>query len=593
MRSIHYTLCPSDPKAHQFTASITVKKPNPEGQMFSLPNWLLGSYLIRDFSKNLGPITAHCQGEAVELEQIDLNRWQAKPCTGALTLEYTIYAWDLSVRTAHLDETHGFFNGTSVFLKAEGLENKPCSVELIAPQGEEYADWRIATSLKETDERYAFGGYEAKNYDELIDHPVEMGTFTLATFEACGVPHDIAITGRHHADMNRLCQDLKTICEYEINFFGQPAPMERYVFLVMTVGNGYGGLEHRASTALLCNRSDLPTHTMTDLTDGYLTFLELCSHEYFHTWNVKRIRPKVYAESELHTPALSKQLWAFEGITSYYDALILVRCGLIKPQRYLKLLSEHITRVQRNPGRFKQTVAESSFNTWTKFYQQDENVLNAIVSYYTKGALVALGLDALLRHETHGLSSLDDLMLLLWNQYGKKDIPLDEGEIEALAVEMGGSAIRTFFDQAIYGTQDIDLTQLLSYLGVTKSDRPRQNIADKGGCLDQANTPAYDLGMISKAHPMGVQVTHIVNGKGAHLAGLSSQDVIIAVDGLQVSDANLEAALTPFNVGETVKVHAFRRDELMEFELTLTAAEQDTCCLELTDESLWSDWLNQ
>jgi predicted metalloprotease with PDZ domain len=229
-----------------------------------------------------------------------------------------------------------------------------------------------------------FGRYRAQGSADLIDHPVEMGDFLHTQFLAAGTPHEIAIYGRHRADLGRLSRDLQKVCEEHANLFGE-LPPDRYLFLMMVVGQGYGGLEHRDSTSLICSRADLPVPGQTEVTEGYRRLLGLCSHEYFHLWNVKRIQPARIQSSDLSGEVHTRLLWAFEGFTSYYDDLALVRCGLITERDYLDLLAQTITRVMRVNGRTKQSVAESSFDAWTKFYKQDENAPNAIVSYYAKG----------------------------------------------------------------------------------------------------------------------------------------------------------------------------------------------------------------
>ncbi|MDL2285071.1 peptidase M61, partial [Oxalobacter sp. OttesenSCG-928-P03] len=284
--AIYYTITPNDPAAHLFKVTVTVPSPDPAGQLFALPAWIPGSYMIREFARNIVEIRAKSGNENILLEKQDKHTWLASPCHEPLTLEYDVYAWDLSVRTGHLDQTHAFFNGTSVYLRVIGQEHLPHIVDIRPPADPACANWRVATSLPELDAtRHAFGTYIAGNYDELIDHPVEMGTFALAVFEAFGVPHEIAITGRvPNLDMDRLVSDLTRICETQIRFFEpetRKPPMDRYVFLVMAIGNGYGGLEHRASTALLCSRSDLPAKPSTSdstapQTEGYQNFLGLC-----------------------------------------------------------------------------------------------------------------------------------------------------------------------------------------------------------------------------------------------------------------------------------------------------------------------------
>ncbi len=266
---IHYQIQPIDPLAHLFAVTLKVPQAG-EKQRFTLPAWLPGSYMIRDFARHLIGLRAQRpDGQPLGLTQLDKQTWQLDEATGEVELHYQVYAWDLSVRGAHLDQTHGFFNGSSTFLAVVGQEHQPVKVTLQAPEGAPYKNWRVATAMREAGaERYGFGDYQADNYDELIDHPVEMGTFTLATFEAGGVPHDLVLTGRHFADVDRICSDLKKICEYQIALFGGQAPYDRYLFLTQVLGSGFGGLEHRASTALVCGRGDLPSITEPGMSEG-------------------------------------------------------------------------------------------------------------------------------------------------------------------------------------------------------------------------------------------------------------------------------------------------------------------------------------
>ena len=406
--SIRYHIVPASPEAHLFEVELTVERPHPDGQLLSLPAWIPGSYMIRDFARNVVWLKAFCDDAPVGVSKVDKQTWRCAPCAGALTLRYQVYAWDLSVRSAHLDTTHGYFNGTSVFLAVHGQEQSPCAVEIAPPHGDTYKDWRVATTLAlDGAALWGFGRYRADDYDALIDHPVEMGRFDIVEFEACGVPHAMTLTGHHRADQARLARDLQRICEYHIRLFGEPAPVQRYLFQVMITGDGYGGLEHRSSTSLLCSRDDLPRADQDEVSDGYRSFLGLCSHEYFHTWNVKRIKPAAFVPYDLSREAHTTLLWAFEGFTAYYDDLALARTGLISRSSYLELLGQTITRVLRGSGRLKQPVADSSFDTWTKFYKQDENAPNAIVSYYTKGSLVALTLDLLIRRGSDASSRPD------------------------------------------------------------------------------------------------------------------------------------------------------------------------------------------
>ena len=584
--AIHYCITPSHPEAHIFTIICKVETPNPDGQQFQLPNWIPGSYMIRDFSKNIIQLTAKDHlGTELSIKKLNKSLWQVAACSGSITIEYDVYAWDLSVRSAHLDTTHGFFNGTSVFMEVVEQAQNPCTVEIKKPSGSQYDNWRIATSLETFEkELYLFGLYKAKNYDDLIDHPVEMGCFDLGSFTVNNIQHDIVLTGKHRADMQQLCNDLKVICQTHVDFFGElPADVKRYVFLTMVVGEGYGGLEHRSSTSLLCSRNDLPLKEQ-EQTKEYRDFLGLCSHEYFHTWNIKRIKPDVYLPYNLNEEVYTEQLWAFEGITSYYDDLSLARNKTLTPEAYLEVLGKTITRVLRGCGRHKQSVADSSFDTWTRFYKQDESAPNNIVSYYAKGTLIALGLDFTIRKATNNNKSLDDVMHVLWNDYGKKNIGVPEKQIEKIATEIAGQDLQEFFDLYLYGTEDVPLQNYLSSVGIEIKSYLSDSVDNTGGVKNTNSVTEFTtLGARIIADPVGAKLTHVFDKSNAQNAGLSAGDIIIAVDNLKVTKSNIEKIIKSYPIDTQVTVHAFRRDELMAFDLKLAKTENETFYLEFTD----------
>ena len=577
---VRYTIRPADPAAHRFEIACVILTPDPEGQQFSLPAWIPGSYLIRDFSRHLIALRAESAGQAIPLQQRDKHRWQAAalPAGQTLTLHYEVYAWDLSVRTAHLDETHGFFNGTSVFLRVHGQEHRPCHVDIQPPAGPAFQHWRVATALERAHSApdcaapQGFGLYQAANYDELIDHPVEMGEFTLATFTACGVPHEIAITGQHDCDLERLCADLQRLCTWQIRFFGEPAPMTRYVFLVMAVGEGYGGLEHRASTALLCSRHDLPWRGMTTMTEGYRSFLGLCSHEYFHTWHVKRIRPAAFTPYDLTQENYTRLLWVFEGFTSYYDDLALLRSGVITLTDWLELTAKTLSNVQRTPGRLRQSLSESSFNAWHKFYKPDENTPNVVVSYYSKGALTALALDLSLRRQTAHRVSLDTLMHALWQGYGQSGTGISEDAIQPLAETLSGQDLSRFFADFVDGTHELPLQELLADFAIELR-------------WEGSTTPS--LGVKTENHGNEVRLATVYDGSAAQAAGLSAGDWLLAINGLRVTPASLEKQLMRHQAGATLQVHVFRRDELRQFSVRLDPPATENARLSGTGKAGW------
>jgi len=582
---VHYSIIPVNPAAHLFRVNCIIQQPDPAGQRLSMPNWIPGSYMIRDFARNIVWLTARSEERELCIEKVDKSNWQVEACEGSLHIEYEVYAWDLSVRGAHLDNTHGYFNATSVFLAVNGQTDSPCSVEIKPPQGSNYQGWRVATTLPRLGATlYEFGLYQASDYDELLDHPVEMGNFDLASFDVAGTPHDIAITGKHRADLPRLCRDLQKICNTHVELFGELPAMERYLFLVTAVGEGYGGLEHRSSTSLLCSRNDLPLPGQEKITNNYRNFLGLCSHEYFHLWNIKRIKPAVFLPYDLSEETHTRQLWAFEGITSYYDELALVRSGVISAESFLQLLGQTATRVWRGQGRFKQSVADSSFDAWTKFYKQDESAPNNIVSYYTKGSMIALALDLTIRQQTGNQHSLDDLMRLLWQRYGKPAQGVPEGEIETLAAEIAGIDLSEFFANYLYGTVDIPLKELFVPLGIDFCLRPARNADDKGGDSENngdITAPTVYLGARVMNDSNGARLSQVFDNGPAQKAGLSAGDIIIAIDQIKVNKSNLETMLADYPIDSEVTVHAFRRDELFETTMKLEPAPADTVYFKL------------
>ena len=577
---IRYRIIPSHPEAHLFEVAVTVADPEPEGQRFALPAWIPGSYLIRDFARHVVSLRATAGGRSIAVTKLDKHTWQVAPTRNAVTVTIEVYAWDLSVRGAHLDATHAFFNGPSVFLRAIGRESRACEVEIRPPRGARYRRWRVATALPRAGAKpFAFGRYRAADYDELIDHPVELGTFTLATFRAHGIAHDIAITGRHDADTGRLCRDLARVCAHHIDFFGRPAPFRRYLFLVMATPDGYGGLEHRASTALICARGDLPQSDVREVTDGYRTFLGLASHEYFHTWMVKRIKPAAFTPYDLDRENYTRQLWAFEGITSYYDDLTLRRAGLISQASYLELLGRAITQLLRSGGRRRQTVTESSFDAWTKYYRQDENAPNAIVSYYVKGALVAACADLAIRSRTRGRRSLDDVMRALWQRYGRTGAGVPETAIPEIASEISGVDLSQLFHRALDTTEELPLTRLLATHGLVLGTHAAESGSDRGGQAPRSGSTAArraTLGIRTAGDGNDLRITHVIDGGSAQAAGVAPGDVLAAIDELRVTPRTFDAVLARHAPGRAIRLTLFRRDELLDLECVPGTPPHDT-----------------
>ncbi|MCW9032238.1 MAG: peptidase M61, partial [Gammaproteobacteria bacterium] len=479
--NIKYTVNLFNPHAHIFKVTLEIKNPDKNGQVVSLPAWIPGSYMIRDFAKNIIRVKAEANNKNITLTKLDKSTWQAEAVNAPLLLEYEVYAWDLSVRSAHFDMSHAFYNGTSLFLMPHGFEAESCSVDIKQPDDELYSDWHITTSLRSKKiDSLGFGTYLACDYDDLIDHPVEIGTQTEFKFSVENKKHTMALTGIQRADSERLKHDLAKICQTHCSMFGELPELDEYIFLAMVTGDGYGGLEHRSSTSLMCSRSNLPLKNHpAEPDEKYRTFLGLCSHEYFHTWNVKRIKPEGFMPYDLTSETYTRQLWAFEGITSYYDELALARSKVISIESYLELLGQTITRVLRGKGRLIQSIAESSFEAWTKFYKQDESAPNSIVSYYAKGGLLALCLDLTIRKQTNNKNSLDDVMRYLWIHFGKKSIGVPEGEIEKICSNIAGLDLTDFFERYLYGVDELPLETMLADFGVEYKLRPTVSVEDK------------------------------------------------------------------------------------------------------------------
>ena len=510
---LHYRIEPANLHAHLFRITLTIPRPA-AGQEVALPVWIPGSYLVREFAKNLQKLTARQGRQPVALRQLDKARWRTD-CTDrqALVLEYEVYALDNSVRTAWLDADRGFFNGTSLCLQVMGQAHQPHELTVVSTRATK--GWRVATGLPpvDTDAR-GFGRYRAADYDSLVDHPFELGTFWSGEFTACGVPHRFVVAGALPSfDGEKLLADTRRICEAEIRFWhlrGKP-PHKQYVFMLNAVDDGYGGLEHRNSTALICARRDLPRLEDKRPNEGYTTLLGLISHEYFHTWNVKRLRPAAFAEFDYSQENYTHQLWFFEGFTSYYDDLLLRRAGLIDDATYLRLLNKTINQVQQTPGRLVQTVAQSSFDAWVKYYRQDENTPNATVSYYTKGALVALCLDLTLRREGH--TTLDVVMRALFLRC--KGGPMREQDLREVLQALAGRSFDAELDQWVHSTDELPLQALLEHHGVAVHDDPAQLAQRLGLRVAEAN---------------GINVKAVLRGGAAEQAGFCANDEWLGVE---------------------------------------------------------------
>lgn len=577
---IQYDLKLKSPQAHivEVTMSLTHEAQTP--LRLTMPAWVPGSYTIRDFSKNIVGIKAWAfdsKQRTLSIQKVDSHTYEVESVQGQVHIQYDVYCWDRSVRGAHFDLTHGFFNGSCIFLCAQSLKQSPVLVKLNQPESTyQNLPWIVATTMpvKEIDEQ-GFGTYEAPNYEALIDYPIEMGQFESIGFDVKNIPHQVAITGWQTFDHQRLQKDVQKICTGFAELF-DGLPFEQYLFLLTIMEDGYGGLEHSDSTALMCFKKCMPSKHMKDTTKEYRQLLGLFSHEYFHVWNVKRIKPLEFHNMDLSKAQHTTQLWAFEGITSYYDDYMLLRSGVISIEHYLEGLAELISRVYQGSGRLKQTLKESSFDAWTKFYHPDENSPNSLVSYYAKGAICAMAFDLMIRQKSHGSKSLDDVMRHLWQNYGQKNQGVPEGIIENLIVELGGDELKPLVHQALNTTDDLPLEDIFKTFGVSLSwDYP------KGTKEASCNTPVSLEIRYSGSDK--IKITHVLDDGCAQLAGLCAGDELIAIDNCQVKTSNLSTVLNRLAPGDTVNAHVFREERLLEFAITLGEAPKNEAKLTLMD----------
>lgn len=569
----HYRIEAADLHAHLFRVTLTIGQPA-NLQRVSLPVWIPGSYLVREFSKNLQRLAARQDGRPVAVHQLDKCNWQVDCVPSSpLVLAYEVYAYDNSVRTAWLDADRGFFNGTSLCLKVHGQEGAPHTLDLAPP----VAHWEAATGLEPLRVgKRGFGTYQAQDYDELVDCPVEMGRFWSGEFKAGGVPHRLVVAGAAESfDSARLLADTQKICEAEVRFWHEKRkpPHKNYLFMLNAVDDGYGGLEHRNCTALIASRKDLPRLGDTRQTDGYVTLLGLISHEYFHTWNVKHLRPAEFAHYDYGAENYTQLLWFFEGFTSYYDDLLLRRAGLIDEATYVRLLNKTINQVLQTPGREVQPVAQASFDAWVKYYRQDENTANATVSYYTKGALVALCFDLTLRAE--GRTNLDEVMRALWQRC--KAGPMAEADFAAVLKELGGRSFARELAAWVHGTRDLPLEELLQTQGLYKLDEP--------AALQQR------LGLRA-TETAGIQLKTVLRGGPAEQAGMAANDEWLGIEvaGTAWRLNKLEDLLLYAGSHRRLTALVARDRRILRLELNLPAAAT-TWRLVLRDAATAQPWL--
>ena len=588
MPGVTYRLTLAEPQSHHFLVDVEADGVTAPARLV-MPSWTPGSYLIREFPRNVVTFAAaDGAGNLLPSRKTDKNTWEvAAPADGRLRARYLVHADELSVRTSHLDASHGFVNGTSVFMYLEGREGDEVRLEVRAPQG-----WRVTTAMEETEPNV----FRAAHYDELADSPLEIGTHALIEFDVDGVPHRYAIWGRGNYDPQRLVADTTKIVRTEKALFGE-LPYRSYTIILHLIPGGSGGLEHRDSTVLVADRWSFRG-------PQYESFLGLVAHELFHAWNGKRIRPAVLGPFDYVRESYTRELWVVEGVTTYYTDLILRRAGIITPQRYLEKTAEQVTRLLGIPGRLVQPLEDASFDAWIKFYRPDANTPNATISYYHKGGLVALLLDLEIRRATGNERSLDDVMRALWAESGRPDVGFPERRVEEVASEVAGVDLKPLFDRWLRTPEELDLAPRLAEAGlalVPAHEQPRPPAAPGTPVQPPpAEGPREArIGFQFKFEGGKTIVGNVLAGTPAWRAGVSAGDELVALDGLRVDAMSLGMRMQEKAPGSTALLTVFRRDELLTLQLPVEFAPPQRLVLRPVDaptaeqRALLEHWLRQ
>lgn len=564
---IRYTIAMPAPATHRFQVSIQVR--GVSGPLrFRMPAWTPGSYLVREFCRHVEDVRASTpSGEALPVHKEDKACWVAEAPEAGLDLRYEVYAHDLTVRTSHMDASHGFFNGTNVFFRVEGHEEGPFRLDVQVPEG-----WISSTALPRDDD----GSYIVADFDELADSPVECGTHEEHHFMAGGIPHRYVFWGSGHEDMETIIADTTKIVEAEIELFGgAPPELDDYLFICHMQEKWNGGLEHKKSQVngvdRLCFRD----------IRGYERFTTLVTHEYFHTWNVKRIRAEGLGPFDYDHEAYTPLLWMMEGITSYYDTLIPTRAGLITQERYLEILGERIAALRGIPGRRLQSLEESSYDAWIKLYRRDENSVNSTVSYYLKGAMAVFMLDLHIRMESDGARSFDDVLRALWARQRDTNQAIAPSEVNQLLSDAVDMNLVSQLDAWVRSRDDLPFEEMLGRFGLTLTGKHKDSFTRPKA---SSGSPAPWMGITSRT-ARGLTVVHEVRRDGpGHEADIASGDELIALDGIRLEPGGLKKRLALLEPGQTVQLTLARRHEMLVREMTLAERPFDSYIVSLSED---------
>ena len=553
MLAVRYVVDPQDLPGHKvrITTNVT-RSPGAKGPVtFSMPVWTPGSYIVREYAQKVREMRAMGpDGKPLPVVKETKNRWRVEADEAdRFSFTYTVYGHELSCQGFDVTPEHIYFTGAAVFCEIEGAKELPLELEIHSP-----ANWSVFVELPEVSRDPHL--YRAKNFDELIDSPVDIGTPLVHTIRPSGVPHDLVFCGPSEmVPAHQVEEDVGKIVLATAKLFGT-LPMSHYTFFYHLGEKWEGGLEHAASTSIV-----MP-HTVFRPRKEYEGFLGVTCHEYFHLFNVKRIRPQALGPFDYSAENYTHTLWLMEGTTDYYTYVLLCRSGLFTPKRYLTEIGKQIKRYRETPGRLVQSLEDSSFNTWIDLYRPYENTRNASISYYLKGGLVSLCLDLELRHRSGNSKSLDDVMRHLWKEYGARGVGFAEDSIPKEVEAATGLSVGEFFRSYVTGVEEIDFDTFLGHAGLTVAPVEKEKKDNE----EDAEVPGY-LGIESEKVREIPRVRVVIEGSPAQKAGLSPGDEILAVDGTRVQYDTLSDALKRYAPGETATITLFRRAKLRTVEV--------------------------
>ncbi|HKR00921.1 MAG TPA: PDZ domain-containing protein [Pyrinomonadaceae bacterium] len=545
---ISFTVSMSKPHTHLLEVEMRLRSTRfPARLDLVMPVWAPGSYLIREFERHVQDFTAaDSQGRGLNWQKVNKNTWRIET-DGArdLLVTYKVYANELSVRTNDLNDRHAHWNNVALLMYPEGHLSAPSTLRVVP-----FGDWQVATGLPAVPGQA--NTFRAENFDVLFDSPVEVGIFKLLSFEASGVTHRLLIDGEGNYDLERIRRDVPKIVETLISMMGD-VPYRDYLFIIHAYTRGDGALEHANSVSFIMERNSFRGAQYS------LFFLPVMAHEFFHLWNVKRIRPDALGPFDYTRENYTRLLWVAEGITAYYGLLATRRAGLISEQEFLDKLSSEIETVQSQPGRFKMSVEEASFDAWIKYYRRDENSINSQISYYDKGQLLGLLLDMEIRRRSNGAKSLDDVMRFLYAEFYKKNRNYTPEDFQKAAERMAGGSLEQFFARYVRGREELDYSSALSTVGL------QLGAGDpKAPVVERIN---FGADLIQEGERL--MVSRVYEGTPAYDQGLNAGDQIVAVDGMRVNQQLFQMRLTEKRPGDTLNLTLFRDDDLRSFAIKL------------------------